>query len=66
MMIRQGRYPIQVSELADLVAGTNGSAELVPNDTFAFDEKSFTVITGINGTFQSIVLHPLLTVKQNH
>jgi hypothetical protein len=56
MMIRQGHYPIQVSELAGLVAGTNGSPELVPNDTFANDEKSFTVITGINGTLQSIVL----------
>lgn len=48
MMIRKGHYPIQVSELASLVAG-DGSSELVPNDTFATDEKPFTVITGING-----------------
>ena len=48
MMIRQGRYPIQVSELASLVVG-DGSSTLVPNDTFANEEKSFTVITGING-----------------
>lgn len=48
MMIRNGRYPIQISELAGLVAG-DGPSELVPNDTYSTDEQSFTVITGING-----------------
>jgi len=54
MMIRQGHYPIQVSELASLVAGDR-SSELVPNDTFATDAKPFTVITGINGTYVAAI-----------
>lgn len=48
MIIRNGRYPIDVSESAGLASG-GGPSELIPNDTYASDDKFFTVITGING-----------------
>ena len=47
MVIRKGRHPIDFSD--NLTSG-DGLPEYIPNDTFASDEKTFTVITGINGT----------------
>lgn len=47
MVIRKGRHPIDFSD--NLTAGDE-FPEFIPNDTFASDEKTFTVITGINGT----------------
>ena len=47
MVIRKGRHPIDFSE--NLTTGDELS-EFIPNDTFASDTKTFTVITGINGT----------------
>jgi len=52
MLIRQGRYPIQTSELAGLVGGDGSTPILVPNDTYTTEDKPFTVITGINGTLE--------------
>jgi DNA mismatch repair ATPase MutS len=49
MIIRNGRYPIDVSESRGLVSG-GAPSEFIPNDTYASDDKFFTVITGINGT----------------
>jgi DNA mismatch repair ATPase MutS len=47
MVIRKGRHPIDFSD--NLITGDE-SQDFIPNDTFASDEKPFTVITGINGT----------------
>lgn len=47
MIIRKGRHPIDFSD--NLTTGDE-LPEFIPNDTFASDEKTFTVITGINGT----------------
>jgi hypothetical protein len=47
MVIRKGRHPIDFS---DNLIICDESQDFIPNDTFASDEKPFTVITGINGT----------------
>jgi MutS domain V len=47
LVIRKGRYPIDISD--SIICG-DGPQEYIPNDTFASDEKIFTVISGINGT----------------
>lgn len=47
MVIRKGRFPIVIS---DTNMSGDGCQEYVPNDTFANDEKIYTVISGINGT----------------
>lgn len=47
LVIRKGRHPIDFS---DNLTTCDESSEFIPNDTFASDEKTFTVITGINGT----------------
>jgi hypothetical protein len=46
MVICKGRYPIEVS---NSIAVGDGLPDFIPNDTFASDEKIFTLITGING-----------------
>jgi DNA mismatch repair protein MSH4 len=49
-IIRSGRYPINVATVTNLEALEEGMAsQYVPNDTFVGDQKTFTVITGVNG-----------------
>jgi DNA mismatch repair ATPase MutS len=48
MMIRNGRYAIDVSSSG--LNPADGPTEHIPNDTYAADGKNFTVITGINGS----------------
>ena len=48
MMIRNGWYPIVIQDAANGLDG-DGPTDFVPNDTFVSDDKSFTVITGVNG-----------------
>ena len=50
MVIRKGRYPIDFS---DNLTTSDAFPKFIPNDTFASDEKTFTVITGINGAMCS-------------
>ena len=47
LMIKNGRYAINVED--SFLASAEGPSEVVPNDTWAEGDKSFTVITGING-----------------
>ena len=54
LMIRNGRYAIDVSE--SYLASAEGPQEIVPNDTYATGLKNFTVISGINGSGKSTYL----------
>ena len=61
MVIQKGRYPIDVSD--SNVVG-NDIPAFIPNDTYASDDKFFTVITGINGTFFYILVS--IFILHNH
>ena len=54
IMIRNGRYCIDVTD--SYLAAADGPQDVVPNDTYATGEKSFTVISGINGSGKSTYL----------
>jgi hypothetical protein len=60
LVIRKGRYPIDVADT--LGSGGDGFSEFIPNDAFASDEKTFTVITGINGMFNILMSHNFNTL----
>jgi DNA mismatch repair protein MSH4 len=50
LIIRSGRYPIDVATVTTPESLHDGAAsQYVPNDTFVGDQKTFTVITGVNG-----------------
>lgn len=58
LIIRNGRYCIDVSN-----AGfTDGLQHHIPNDTYAAEEKCFTVITGINGSGKSTYLKQIAII----
>jgi DNA mismatch repair protein MSH4 len=54
MMIRNGRYAIDVSKSG--LASGSGPSDFIPNDTLAADGKNFTLVTGINGSGKSTYL----------
>lgn len=59
LMIRNGRYGIDVTK--GLASGV-GLDDFIPNDTFASDEKNFTLVTGINGSGKSTYLKQIAII----
>jgi len=49
MMIRNGRYGIDASNSG--LKTVDGPEGFIPNDTYAANDKNFTLITGINGRY---------------
>lgn len=70
-IIRSGRYPIDVATVTTTESlGEGGAFQYVPNDTFVADQKTFTVVTGVNGAGYECTwrtrLHQWPTVRQTH
>ena len=60
ILIRNGRYGIDVSD--SHLGSTDGPKEIIPNDTYASNQKQFTVISGINGSGKSTYLKQIAII----
>jgi DNA mismatch repair protein MSH4 len=59
-MVRGGRFSIDVSNVG--LSTDDRPAEYIPNDTYAAENKPFTMITGINGSGKSTYLNQIAII----